>query len=152
MRIGNLENDTDLQNRFKILDTSTGEILEANVFYEKSSEQGWERAYIQTLCDYLGVTGNATVKILTYLIKKKDSQNRIIGTHQMIADGAGSSLGSVDRIMKRLKDDGYIATVTKGVYMLTPYMLRYGARTQGAALLRVWDNLVMEEEGDLDEC
>lgn len=127
--------------RYIVVDTFNGESMNLAVFLEKPSERGWERAYVETLCNYMNLSGNAITKILTHLIRNKDGKNVVAKTNQMIATDVEVSITSVNKIMRRLIKEGFAVRLQVGGYFLTPHMIRYGSRTHGAILIRLWDEV-----------
>ncbi len=71
--------------RYVLLDLETNQQIPVDIFLDRVKGNYWERAYAKVLADYIGVAGTATNNVLAWLIRNKDSNNRIIGTIAHIA-------------------------------------------------------------------
>ena len=126
---------------YELRDVITGEVLDIAVFIQDATKNGWEKAYTDTLAQYIGITGDSPSKVLAYFISEKDGMNRIVNTVRGIAEDTETSIATVSKIVKLLQKNDLIKMARNGVYMLTPKMIRYGSTTSGAMLLRIWDDL-----------
>jgi len=130
----------DESDRYKLVDTETGEFIDMHYLFEQTTKNGWEKAYARLICDYIDCAGTATTRALTYLIKERDSNNLIIGSQEDIAIGSGTSLPTVKAVFKKLLAKGLIKMIKHSVYMITPKMIRNGGNKKGMMLFRLWDN------------
>ncbi len=128
-------NDKD---EYIMVNTRTGEKLSVDIFVEQISKEYWERAYARVLAEYIGVTGTATNKVLAWLIKNKDSNNRIIGTFAIIAEECGTTVPTVSTLFQKLYKREFLKKAQNGIYMLSPSLLRHGSQTKGAVLFKNW--------------
>lgn len=126
---------------YAVIDKVTGEEIDVDIFVEKASNSYWEKAYAKTIAEYIGVTGTGQNKVLAYLIRAKDINNRIIGTVKVISEQAGVSSRTVAGILKLLQESGLVKKLQNGVYLLSPHVLKHGSKTRGAMLLRLWDEV-----------
>ena len=124
---------------YELRDLLTGEILDVAIFIEEAKQDGWEKAYVSMVAQYIGFGGNATCKVLVYLIEKKDGMNRVVNTNKGISIDTGVSIKTVSSTMTALQKSDFVRKVSNGVYMLTPKMIRYGSQTKGAMLLSLWE-------------
>ena len=130
-----MNNDDD---RYMMIDTKTGEMLSVDIFIEQIPVGYWERAYAKILADYIGVAGTATNTVLAWLIKNKDSNNRIIGTFAHIAKECDTTIPTVSNLFQKLYKKEFLRKVQNGIYMLSPRLLRHGSQTKGAILFKKW--------------
>jgi len=126
---------------YVVVDRVTGEEIDVDIFVEKASKNYWEKAYARTIAEYIGVTGTGQNKVLAYLIKAKDINNRIIGTVKAIAEKADVSDRTVAGVLKLLQERELVKKLQNGVYLLSPHVLRHGSKTRGAMLLRLWEEV-----------
>jgi hypothetical protein len=126
------------EDKYMMVNTRTGEMLSVDIFIEKIPKEYWERAYAKVLAEYIGVAGTATNKVLAWLIKNKDSNNRIIGTFAKIAEECGTTVPTVSTLFQKLYKKEFIRKVQNGIYMLSPSLLRHGSQTKGAVLFKKW--------------
>jgi len=131
-----MNNDDD---RYMMIDTKTGEMLSVDIFIEQIPQGYWERAYAKILAEYIGVAGTATNTVLAWLIKNKDSNNRIIGTFAHIAAECETTIPTVSNLFQKLYKKEFLRKVQNGIYMLSPRLLRHGSQTKGAILFKKWD-------------
>jgi hypothetical protein len=123
---------------YTMVNDRTGEIVPVDMFIEKIPKQYWERAYAKVLAEYIGVAGTATNTVLAWLIKNKDSNNRIIGTFAIIAKECKTTVPTVSTLFQKLYKKEFLKKVHNGVYMLSPSLLRHGSQTKGAILFKKW--------------
>ena len=126
------------EEEYSIINKRTGEILSVDIFIEQIPKQYWERAYAKILAEYIGVAGTATNKVLAWLIKNKDSNNRIIGTFAHIAKECDTTIPTVSNLFQKLYKKEFLRKVQNGIYMLSPNLLRHGSQTKGAILFKKW--------------
>lgn len=124
---------------YMVIDRVTGEEVNASIFIEKASSNGWQKAYAKTLAEYIQCGDGKAVDILAYLIKQKDANtNMIHGTQREIAAKANVSLAVASKTMKALSDKGLLKKVRSGCYMLSPEVMRNGSTKVGAMMFRLW--------------
>ncbi len=128
--------------RYKLLDTQTGEFINVQVLLEKVGSNGWEIAYVKTLAEFMNIKGTSVTKVLSFLLKEKDGSNRIHGTQIEIAKDAKVSVPTVKTVFKALLEKGFLKRVRNGLYMITPKVMRNGNKQKGAMLLRLWDDII----------
>ena len=88
----------------------------------------------------LEVTGNEKTKIIAYMIKNKDYQNRVAETVRSIAEATGVSSKTVNRTLKLLQDNNYLHKVRNGLWRFSPHIMVNGKAQVGAAVFRYWDD------------
>ena len=128
------------EDTYMMVNMRTGETVNADVFIEQIPKQYWERAYAKILAEYIGVAGTATNNVLAWLVKNKDSNNRIIGTFSHIAKECGTTVPTVSNLFQKLYKKEFLKKMQNGIYMLSPNLLRHGNQTKGAILFKKWDD------------
>lgn len=129
-----------IEDTYTMINDRTGEIVPVDMFVEKIPRQYWERAYAKVLAEYIGVAGTATNNVLAWLIRNKDSNNRIVGTLALIAEECGTTVPTVSTLFQKLYKKEFLKKVRNGVYMLSPTLLRHGNQNKGAVLFKKWDD------------
>jgi len=126
------------EDEYIMINKRTGEAVSADIFVEQIPKDYWERAYAKMLAEYIGVAGTATNNVLSWLIKNKDSQNRIIGTLSFIAKECNTTVPTVSTLFQKLYKRNMLKKIQNGIYMLSPSLLRHGSKTKGAILFKKW--------------
>jgi len=127
------------ENRYTVYDNFLGKEVDIYVLIDRAKQSGWEKAYAGMICKYIDVIETTASKVLVYLIKERDSTNRIFGSQKEIAKKSGVSIATLNRVFVRLKAKGLMREVARSHYMLTPKMLRNGDNKKGAMMLQMWD-------------
>lgn len=128
------------EDTYTVINDRTGEIVPVNMLIERVPKEYWERSYARLLAEYIGAGGNITSNVLAWLIKNKDSNNRIVGTFAFIAKECSTSVPTVSTLFQKLYKKGMLKKVRNGVYMLSPSLLRHGGANKGAILFKKWDD------------
>lgn len=132
--------------RYKLFDTERNEWVQADIYATDASKQGWQIVYARTLADYFDLTGHAPTKVLAYFLRKKSSDNLVIGSFEDIAEATGVSRRTVASMVKTLQKKGFLAKVKNAVYMVSPKLMRHGSRTKGIVLFRTWEDVTNETD------
>ena len=129
------------EDTYTMVNDRTGEVVPVDMFIEKVAKGYWEKAYAKTLAEYIGVAGTATNTVLAWLLKNKDSNNRIVGTIAIIAKECGTTNPTVSNLFQKLYKKCLLKKIHNGVYMLSPAMLRNGNQTKGVILFKQWGDV-----------
>lgn len=124
--------------RYQVVDRQTGEEVPIQIFIDQSQVDYWEKAYAKTIAEYLNIAGNAAAEVLAHFLKIKDSKNQIHGTHREISAKLNVAKATVSTVIKKLQKAHMLHMLRNGCYMLSPHVIRHGSRTQGAMVLRLW--------------
>jgi len=126
---------------YMVMDRVTGEEIDIAIFVEEAAQAGWEKTYSKVLADFIGCAGDQPAKLLAYIIREKDSKNRLFGTQREMVEGSGVSLSTITKVFNILIERQYLKKVRAGLYMVSPKIIRAGRKTQGAMLLRIWGEI-----------
>ena len=126
---------------YMVLDRITGEELDVKIFIEEASQKGWQKTYIKSLCEYMGVADGAAPKVLTYILENKEQNNMILGNFVEIAKWTGVSRSMVQRVFKTLIDKKMVKFVRTGCHILKPKILCNGNKKVGSMVVRLWGDL-----------
>jgi DNA-binding transcriptional regulator YhcF (GntR family) len=112
------------------------------------------------LMDFLAVLGimdSKQLEVFIYIARHTNpSDNRFIGTYRKIAKATGVSLTTVNTILGKLKDHGYIIKEQNGVWMINPNIIMRGNANKHDMLLSYAielsedENIIGEEESQVD--
>ena len=127
---------------YMLIDRVSGEELDVAIFVKEAGADYWEKVYAKVLAEYIGMSGSkASANILAYLIREKTPQNMVLGTVREIAVACDTTPKTVTALFNRLKQNDLLKMVRSGCYLITPKMIRYGSKTRGAMVLRLWGEL-----------
>ena len=126
---------------YMVTDRVTGEELNVDIFIEKASKAGWQKAYAKTVSEYIKCGDGKSVDLLAYIIEHKEYNNLLNGTQRELAKKAGVSLDVVTRTMRGLQKKKLIKLVRAGCYMVSPNIMRNGNNKVGSMMLRLWGDL-----------
>lgn len=124
---------------YSLINNETGEISELDVFFDPNKMK-WQKVFAKNLANMLDITGDEKTRVIAYLIKHKDYENRIIATMRGIATELGISPQTVNKVMKIMQDNNYIHKIQNGVWRFSPHIMVTGVGTLGAAVVRIYDN------------
>lgn len=108
------------------INEETGQIETFNIIEENSQDFNFQKIWLGHLLESLEIIGNKKIVVLNFLLKNKDSENRIIGTQRAIAKAAGVSVPVVNETIKALVKINGIKQVQQGVLMLNPEIIFQG--------------------------
>lgn len=135
---------SEVSSEWQLINTKTGEIRDVTLFDQTDKRERWEKVYAKSLANLLDIAGDERTKVIAYLIRKKDFENRIFGTMREMAKESGISTTTVNKTMQILQKNKYIHKVRNGVWRFSPHIMVAGKAHHGAAVYRNWNS----EEGE----
>lgn len=129
------ENDS----RYIILDQETGKTIECDVFLSTRSRLEWERVCTDVLAAFIECGGHSSTEIISYIIRNRCADNRLVDTYDSISENTKTSKSSVKRVMGRMMAKGLLKKIRNGVYMVDGSVIRYGSKSAGAAIAAIWE-------------
>ena len=102
-----------------------GEVITADSVIKEIPRVGFEITYLSTIIGMIDSIGNKKMQVVKYLLKQRDSNNKISETIREIAAGSKCSIQTVNETLKILEQCGVIARKT-GTVMLSPKLLHKG--------------------------
>lgn len=102
-----------------------GEPKEVNVLVKEISRTGFAITYLSELVRLIDTIGNKKMKVVKFILKNMDSENKLVMTTYEIADKCGVSRMIVSETLKLLEQVGFIARKT-GCVMLSPKIVHKG--------------------------
>jgi len=125
---------------YMLIDKLTGEEIPLEILIKEVEKKNWEKVYAGVLAEYIEAPGDSSCLVLAYLIKERNRDNVVLGTHRSLAKDIGVGHATVTRILKVLQKKGFIKKIRNGQYMVSPKMIRYGSYNAGVALITLWEN------------
>ncbi|RUM30960.1 MAG: hypothetical protein DSY42_03565, partial [Aquifex sp.] len=92
-------NPDNIKPKYGLFEYSTGEVIPLDVLFDPSKMK-WKKVYAKNLARMLDITGDEKTKVIGYLIRKMDSENKIIATMRGIAAELHISPQTVNKVMK----------------------------------------------------
>lgn len=102
-----------------------GEPKEVNVLVKEISRSGFAITYLSELVRLIDTIGNKKMKVVKFILKNMDSENKLVMTTYEISDKCGVSRVVVSETLKLLEQVGFIARKT-GCVMLSPKIVHKG--------------------------
>ena len=144
LRYHNVTDIKPVSDEWQLVHKTTGEIRELITFTSNNKNHRWEKVYAKSLADMLEIAGEEKMKVIAYMLRKKDYENRVIETVRSISTGTGVSTRTVNRVLKTLEEHNYIHRLRGGLMRFSPHIMVNGHGTVGAAVIRYWN----AEEGE----
>ncbi len=106
---------------------STGEVIDVQrVIMRMPTDVDFDKIWIAQLALAIELIGGASVKVLTTLMKTRNSENIIIKTQREIAEAAQVDKATVNRTLKILIERKLVVQIRGGVYQLSPGVIWRG--------------------------
>lgn len=125
----------------RLVDQDTGEVIEVDQITKRvlGQKQFW-KVYLIDFLQILGILDSKQIDVLIYILEHTEaSSNTYIGTHRKTAEGAGTSLDTATRVIKKLQDNGFIKKVQNGVYQISPLIMMKGNEHKKQLLLNYYE-------------
>jgi hypothetical protein len=126
-------------DRYKVVDTVTGEQMPLEVIVGKVNAKGWQKVYADRLSTLLKCGGKVSKVIAHFVCNNRG--NEIKGTHKTLAAEIGVSERTVHTAIKGMLKAGVIKQPYPSVYMIDPTAIRYGSAGAGVALITLWNGI-----------
>lgn len=100
-----------------------------------TTDQGFEKVWLGHLAVLLDLLGSSKIKVLGYLLEKRNYENRIIATQSKMAKELGVSRKTVADTLLALKEADALRMEQYGVYRLNPAIIFRGGHEGRVRLL-----------------
>lgn len=137
----------------RLQDIDTGELIEVDQITKRAlgQKQFW-KVYLIDFLQILGILDSKQVDVLIYILENtKSADNTYIGTYRKTADGAGVSLDTTTRVMKKLQTNGFIKKIQNGVYQVSPLIMMKGSEHKKSLLLNYYAEPEQATQATTDE-
>ena len=118
----------------------TGEVIDIDLASVRDGGS-FNKVFLSELAGMIGCTGTGSEKVLSWLFENKNNKNEVQGTQREIAEKTDVGSATVTRVIKRLKESGYIKLRRSGMYIINPSVVYYGKEGNRMAVLKVWNGL-----------
>ena len=107
------------------------DVIETN----ENADFYWEKCWMMNLMVAMDAIGNDKVRVMTWLLTNKNSENQIIATQEKIAKEVKVCKRTVLETIKALTEAKAIKKVVNGVYMINPDIAAYGSSKKRDGLI-----------------
>lgn len=128
------------------INKNTGEIIPMEVISIEERDANFEKLWLGNVIQALDMLGSQKVKVLCYLMEKKNKENRIIGTQRKIAEQTGVSLRIVSQTIKALQQADFLQMEQQGVYQINPNCIFKGGKKERFNVLYQYHSIQNLEE------
>ena len=122
-----------------LVNRNTGQEYEIDVLYDPKAGH-WEKVFANQLGNMLKLVGDEKIRVVAYLIKKKDYLNVVSATIAEIAEDTKVSTKTVSRVLNQLRKADYLHKVRNGRWRFSPHIMRHGKSSIGAAVIKLYEN------------
>ena len=129
----------EVSSDWEMVNKITGETRSLISFEDSEKKGRWEKVYAKSLCDMLDITGDEKSKVIAYMIKNKDYENRVAETIRSIALAVNVSSKTVNRTLTMLQKHNYLHKIRNGLWRFSPHVMVNGKAMVGAAVFRYWE-------------
>jgi CRP-like cAMP-binding protein len=117
----------------------TGQVVELDALQILNGKY-WEKVFVDELSLMIGLSlSGSGSDVLSHLLKVKNSDNEIHGTQREIAEKLNVSVPTVNKVMKRMEDHGFLRQIRSGCYLLNPKVMHFGNAGNQHAILKIWN-------------
>jgi hypothetical protein len=139
---------TDFRGTRRLIDSETGEIIEAQTIVKTAGDAGFHKIWLHHILEAVDEVGNAKMRVLMWLLTKANSQNQVLATYKEMAEACGCTPKTVQRLMTALKAANVITETRRSVWRLNPDVVFRGDHNKRMAVLIKYQD---ESQGDLFE-
>ena len=123
---------------WQLVNKKTGETKELILFEDSDKHERWEKVYAKSLANLLEITGDEKTRVIAYMIKVKDYENRVMETIRSIAEATNCSKTTVNIVVQLLQENKYLHKIRNGLWRFSPHVMVNGHAAVGAAVFRYW--------------
>lgn len=139
---------TVFQGQRRLVDTTTGEVIDAQVITKTVGDAGFHKIWLHQILELVDEVGNAKMRVLLWLLSKADAQNQVMATKREIAAACDVGTATVQRLMSALQAADVITETRRSVWRLNPQVIFKGDYNKRMAVLVKYRD---EKQGDLFE-
>lgn len=139
---------TVFQGQRRLVDTATGEIIDAQVVTKTVGDAGFHKIWLHEILELVDEVGNAKMRVLMWLLSKADAQNQVWATWEEIGKETGVGRRTIARLMAALKEANVITETRRSVWRLNPQIIFKGDYSRRMNVLVKYRD---EKQGDLFE-
>lgn len=129
------------------IDRDTGEIIETQTVL-KYGDFDFDKLWLAHILDAVEQVGNKKMQVLMWLIKNRDSDNRIFATFKQICDACGCHVHTLRGLIKALEETNVITRPARGQLRINPSVIFKGGHSKRMNVLIKYRD---EKQADLFE-
>lgn len=129
------------QTEFRLINIETGEEIPFDQLISSDKPDRWDKVYTKNLARMLDMIGDEKMRVLSFLLRKKDSLNLVSATMREIADATNVSTNTVNKVMKAMQRGDYIHKIRGGKWRLSPRIICPGKTSMAMATINYYDNV-----------
>lgn len=141
---GSNKKEVSIKSR-TLIDQETGEIIETTEIERKAKDINFHKIFIAHIIEALDSIGNQKIKLLTFLLANKNSDNLIIMTQREMAEKSQISLKTVSSTLRLLMDNNFIINKSPSVYVVNPNMIFKGSGQKRMNILLTYEEIKTKE-------
>lgn len=122
----------------------TGEVKRVDVVIKEIPRSGFAITYLSTIIQMIDAIGNKKLKVVKYILKNMDSNNKLNETTAEIAEHCEVSRPVVIETLKMLEEIGVVARKV-GLIMLSPKLVHRGSAQRERFLMTKFYELQEKE-------
>ncbi len=124
-----------------LLDQDTGEVIEVQQITKRMyGQKAFWKVYLMDFMNILGILDSKQLDILIYIATNtQPSTNTFLGTYKKIAADVGCSQPTIAKVLKKLKEKGFIKPIQNGAYLVNPLILMKGDPCKQQILLNYFN-------------
>ena len=126
---------------FKLINTETGEEIAFDTIMSSDKPERWDKIYTKNLARMLDMIGDEKMRVISYLLRKKDGMNQVHATMREIAESTKVSTGTVNKVLKAMQAGDYIHKIRGGKWRLSPRLICGGKTSVAMATINYYDNV-----------
>jgi hypothetical protein len=126
---------------FSLINLQTGEEIPLDTLMSSDKAERWDKVYTKNLARMLDMIGDEKMRVISYLLRKKDGLNQISATMREIAESTKVSTNTVNKVMKAMQAGDYIHKIRGGKWRLSPRLICGGKTSIAMATINYYDNV-----------
>jgi len=118
-----------------------GETRDGVMRIRANTDAGFSKLWIDAMMTALGITGSSKAKVIGYLMENRDSNNRVHGTFDEIAEATKTGRMTVARTLKAMQKAELVEKEYDGVYLVSPSWVWTGSHSHRMTIIMEFENL-----------
>ena len=127
---------------------ATGELKEMQLIDIEERDFNFHKVWLQHILNSIDLIGNQKTKLSFWIIEHLNKENQLTMTQRQIAQKSGISIDTVRLTMKALMDSNFLIKQNMGVYMINPYVVFKGGKTDRLNILIQYHDIERENDDE----
>lgn len=129
---------------FRLINMTTGEEIPLDTLISSEKAERWDKVYTKQLARMLDCIGDEKMRVISFLLRKKDSLNVVSATMREMAEATKVSTNTVNKVMKSMQEGDYIHKIRGGKWRLNPRLISNGKHSMAMATINYYDKVDMK--------